>query len=74
MLGSRATAQQSAGVSPRGFGFPVRTRLLGNDILVIENLGLGLEEVLGKRVAVAAAPFRIREGDASSIAPLAMTD
>jgi kynurenine formamidase len=43
-------------------------------LTVIENLGLGLKEVLGKRVRVAAAPFRIKEGDASPIAPLAMID
>lgn len=59
---------------PPGFDFPVHTRLLGNDILVIENLGLGLKEVLGRRVTVTAAPFRIEGGDASPIAPLAMID
>ena len=59
---------------PQGFDFPVHTRLLGNDILVIENLGVGLKEVLGKRVTVTAAPLRIEEGDASPIAPLALMD
>jgi arylformamidase len=59
---------------PQGFDFPVHTRLLGNDILVIENLGVGLKEVLGKRVTVAAVPFRIEGGDASPITPLALID
>jgi arylformamidase len=59
---------------PAGFDFPIHTRLLGNDILVIENLGVGLKEVLGKRVTVAAVPFRIEGGDASPITPLALID
>ncbi len=59
---------------PQGFDFPIHTRLLGNDILVIENLGVGLKEALGRRVSVAAVPFRIEGGDASPIVPLAMID
>lgn len=59
---------------PQGFDFPVHTRLLGNDILVIENLGIGLKEVLGRQVSVAAVPFRIEGGDASPITPLALLD
>jgi kynurenine formamidase len=55
-------------------GGPVHVRLSGYDILVIEKQELGLKEVLGKRVTVAAAPFRIKEGDASPIAPLTMID
>jgi kynurenine formamidase len=56
------------------FNFPVRGGLLGNDGLIIENLGFGLKEVLGTRVMVAAVLLRINAGDASSIAPLAMSD
>ncbi len=59
---------------PPGFDFPIHTCLLGNDILVIENLGVGLKEVLGRRVTVPAVPFRIEEGDASPITPVAMID
>ncbi len=57
---------------PPGFDFPVHLRLLGNDVLIIENLGPGLKEVLNRRVTVAAVPFRIEGGDASPITALAM--
>lgn len=56
---------------PADYDFPVHTRLLGNDVLVIENLGPGLKEVLGKRIILSAFPFRIEGGDASPIVPVA---
>jgi kynurenine formamidase len=52
----------------------VHQRLLGNDVLVIENLGPGLAEVLNQRVTVAAVPFRIEGADASPITALAIVE
>jgi kynurenine formamidase len=57
---------------PPGFDFPVHARLLGNDILIIENLGVGLKRILRKRTLVLAAPLRIEGGDASPVVPLAI--
>jgi kynurenine formamidase len=54
-----------------GFDFPVHKRLLGRDVLIVENLGTGLSQLAGKRVEVRAAPFAIEGGDASPIVPLA---
>lgn len=45
------------------FDWPVHHRLLGADILIIENLGVGLECLVGRRVQVAAAPLAIRGAD-----------
>jgi kynurenine formamidase len=59
---------------PEGFDWPVHRRLLGNDILVVENLGLGLKEVLNQRVTLAAVPFRIEGADASPITAMAFID
>jgi arylformamidase len=59
---------------PEGFDWPVHQRLLGNEVLVIENLGPGLAKLLNRRVTVAAVPFRIEGADASPITPLAIID
>lgn len=59
---------------PPGFDWPVHRRLLGHDILVIENLGPGLKEILNTRVTVATVPFRIEGGDASPITPFAIIE
>ncbi|MQA83850.1 MAG: hypothetical protein GEV03_04235 [Streptosporangiales bacterium] len=56
---------------PPDFDFPVHTRLLGRDILIIENLGPGLATLAGRRVEVMAVPFAIEDGDASPVVPLA---
>lgn len=57
-----------------GFCWPVHTRLLPSDILVIENLGLGLKEILGRRVTVAAVPCRIEGRDGAPVVPLALLE
>lgn len=59
---------------PPGFDFPVHTRLLGEDILIIENLGVGLKRILNRRVTLAAVPFQIEGADASPITPLALVE
>ncbi len=45
-----------------GFRFPVHHALLGAGVLIIENL-VGLEQVAGRRIEVAAFPLKVRRGD-----------
>lgn len=45
------------------FHWPVHHRLLAEDILIIENLGPGLTDLIGQRVEVTAAPLAIRGAD-----------
>lgn len=56
---------------PDGFDFPVHKRLLGRDVLIVENLGTGLARLAGRRIELQSAPFAIEGGDASPIVPLA---
>jgi arylformamidase len=59
---------------PDSYDFPIHMRLLGNDVLIIENLGPNLSRLLGHRLHVLAVPFAIEGGDASPIIPLARID
>jgi arylformamidase len=52
------------------FDFPVHVRLLGADVLVIENLGPALASLLDRWFLLTFAPLQLRGGDASPIAPL----
>ncbi len=54
-----------------GFDFPVHKRLLGRDVLIVENLGPGLGRLAGRRIEFRCAPFSIEGADASPIVPLA---
>lgn len=45
------------------FGFPVHRILLSSDCLIIENLGRGLEALVGQRVDVFAAPLLVEGAD-----------
>lgn len=58
----------------RAYDFPVHRALLQDDILVIENLGPALEQLVGRRFVLIATPFRIVGGDASPVAPLAIVE
>ncbi len=49
------------------FDYPVHRHLLAHDVLIIENLGGGLKEVLGRRLMIVAFPLRIRGGDGSPV-------
>ena len=49
-----------------GFDFPVHDILLGNDVLVAENLA-GLDRAAGRRVTVHAFPLLVRGGDAGHV-------
>jgi kynurenine formamidase len=49
-----------------GFDFPVHDILLGNDVLIAENLA-GLERAAGRRVVVHAFPLVVRGGDAGHV-------
>lgn len=57
-----------------GFDFPVHSLLLGDDVLIIENLGPKLATLLGRRFLLIAPPIRIVGGDASPIAPVALVE
>ena len=48
----------------------VHETLLGNGVLIIENLG-HLDEVAGKRLWICAAPMKVRDGDAGFVRVLA---
>lgn len=61
-----------AEMRPPRFDYPVHTRLLGNDVLIIENLGPGVKEVVGRWFTLAVGPFRISGADASPVVPLAL--
>lgn len=54
-----------------GFDWPVHHTLLPRGILIIENLGPGLELVTGHRVEILAVPLRVRGADGAPVVPLA---
>jgi kynurenine formamidase len=57
-----------------GFVHVVHRHLLRHDVLIVENLGLGLKRALGRRTILAAIPLRIVGGDGSPIAAFAMLE
>lgn len=56
-----------------GFDFPIHKFLIGNDILIVENLG-NLSAVSGKRVMIAAFPLKIMGADGSPTRVVAFVD
>jgi len=54
-----------------GFKGPIHQILLGNGVLIIENLA-NLHQVAGKRLQVFAAPLKLREGDAGYVRVFAL--
>jgi kynurenine formamidase len=48
---------------PKGFDFPVHRTLLGNNVLIAENVA-NLGSVVGKRTRIMALPLRIKGSDA----------
>lgn len=54
------------------FPFPVHSTFLKQDILIIENLGPGLQRVLGREFLFVMAPFSIPCSDASPVVPIAL--
>lgn len=56
---------------PEGFDWPVHQILLGNDTLIIENLGTNLERVAGHRVDISAVPVRVAGAEGGFVVPLA---
>lgn len=54
------------------FEFPVHVALLSREVLIIENLGPGLKEVVGTTFLFVFAPFSIPGADASPVVPLAL--
>lgn len=54
------------------FEYPVHGTLLRNDVLIVENLGPGVADVVGRDFTFVMAPLRIPGADASPVAPLAL--
>lgn len=65
------TPDMPVGRRPKGFGFPVHSILLSNDVLIIENVGGALRQLEGERVEVMMAPIPIVGADGAPIVPLA---
>ena len=61
--------------SARGlrFDFPVHRTLLGGDCLIIENLGAGVADLVGKRVQFCALPLPLAGLDGSPVRVVAWT-
>src|SRR6267142_1572431 len=48
---------------PKGFDFPVHKTLLGNEVLIAENVA-NLGSIVGKRTRIMALPLRVKGSDA----------
>lgn len=48
---------------PKGFGFPVHKMLLGNGVLIAENV-TGLGQIVGRKTRIMALPLRVKGSDA----------
>jgi kynurenine formamidase len=48
---------------PKGFDFPVHKTLLGNNVLIAENV-TNLGPIVGKKSRIMALPLRIKGSDA----------
>ncbi len=68
------TPDMPANSRSEDFDFPVHRALLGNDILIIENLGPGIDEIIGQRVLLVAPPVPIEGADGAFLAPVAFPD
>jgi arylformamidase len=55
---------------PDGFDWPVHQVLLGNDVLVMENLGGSLDGITGRRLEIFAAPMPIKGADGGPCVPI----
>ena len=49
---------------PKGFDFPVHKMLLGNGVLIAENV-TNLGEIVGKKIRILALPLKIKGSDAA---------
>lgn len=54
------------------FGFPVHATLLAADVLIVENLGPGVRQVVGREFLFVMPPISIVGADASPVVPLAL--
>lgn len=65
------TPDLPGGFRPENFDWPVHQILLGNETLIVENLGVGLLRLLDKRVEILCVPLRLDDADAGPVVPLA---
>ncbi|MEX0805519.1 MAG: hypothetical protein WD688_19695 [Candidatus Binatia bacterium] len=47
---------------PKGFDFPVHRSLLGNNVLIAENV-TNIGSIIGKRTRIMALPLRVKGSD-----------
>jgi arylformamidase len=60
------TVDMPVSVRPPDFAYPIHRTLLGNGVLIVENLG-DLSSVAGKRVKIYAFPLKITGSDAGHV-------
>ena len=56
------------------FDYPIHRHLLEHDVLIVENLGPGLKDVVGRRLTLAVPPLRILDGDGSPVPAYALIE
>lgn len=56
------------------FDYPIHRHLLRHDVLIVENLGPGLNDVMGRRLTLAVPPLRILGGDGSPVPACALIE
>lgn len=56
---------------PVDYHFPVHMKLLGREVLIMENVGPGMASLAGKRLEVVALPLPIRGADGSPVMAMA---
>jgi kynurenine formamidase len=60
------TVDMPVAVRPPDFAYPIHRTLLGNNVLIVENLG-DLSAVAGKRLKIYAFPLKIKGSDAGHV-------
>jgi kynurenine formamidase len=53
------------------FDYPAHQAFLANDVLIVENLGGGLEQVAGERILVVSPPLPLEAADGAMVVPYA---
>ena len=64
------TPDRPVAIRPEGFSFPIHHRLLGADVLIVENM-TGLEALRGTEVELHALPIRISADDGAPVRAVA---
>lgn len=65
------TPDRPPGERPDGFTYPVHTELLGNDVLILENL-TNTAELVGQSTTIAVAPIKLPGADGAPVRAMAV--